>query len=632
MVSKKAKKSAPVDGAETAANLQAAWPFPTSSKKSPPAAAEEEAVDPVAERDDFRGDFDAHNNATNPAAGERVRVDAIDLYTDPSLNVIERLPLEQLLESPFNPRTRYDEAALRELSETIRDVGVMQALLVRPISMPDGWEIRRGDELVQPYEIVFGHRRYRAARLAGVVHVPVIKRTLTDAQAAQLQAIENVQREDLDPVEEARGYAHYIKVHGVSKDQLATEIGLSRTHVYSRLKLATAASAVLDAMRAGEIYEENALRIARLPSEKLQLKALETLRKDYKYDPEDGGKRSVRRIQEFLRERFTLQLRDAIFDTKDATLLELAGACTGCPKRSGNAPEFADLANDTEKDYGNRHLRAGPDLCTDPDCFEAKKKAHLVNKAAELTAKGKTVITGGKARSAISAEGKVKGAYIELKDVKTELAKNGKKAGVDVPIVTIQNPRDGKTKEAVAIAELVAAGVLKKAPTHSNSGGAAQNRKYEEENRKRQAKAAMETKVNYAVLMAVRTAAAGQPLTTLALQLVTLAAFKGVEWDDREALAKLHNFKSDHELEKKIGQMAPDRLATLLLDCALIENVESNGYDGEHYKPNALLAAAKHYGVDVAALRKEVAKQPTDKKTKALPLEEEQDEEEAAQA
>jgi ParB/RepB/Spo0J family partition protein len=618
-------KAAPADGASTAGNLQATWPFPTIPKSARAATVAE----------------DESTGTTTPETPiERVHVDAIDLYTDPAKNQVTRIALEQLLESPFNPRTHFDEKALQELAETVREVGVMQPLLVRPVEIPSGWSITRGGETLQPYEIIFGHRRYRAARLAGVADVPTIIRGLTDAQAAQLQAIENLQRENLDPVEEARGYAHYLKVHGVSKDQLAQEIGLSRTHVYSRLKLATAAPAVLDALQAGEIYEENALRIARLPHVKLQLKALEAIRKDYRYDPDDGGKKSVRRIQDFLREKFTLQLREAIFDTKDGALVELAGACTVCPKRSGNAPEYADLANDPDKGYGGRQLTAGPDLCTDPDCFEAKKKAHLAIEAGKLTAKGKTVVTGGKARAAVSADGTFKGAYIALKDVKALLAASKKSGGTkaeDLEVVTIQDPRGGKMHQAVSVEALKAAGVKVAKPKNDGNGRSSweeQQRKSNEARKLQEEHAAVATKVNTAILSAVRQAAAGKQLTPLAMQHIALIAFRGVEWNAKSLLATLHGVKNETALAKAIGSMPPEKLTTLLLDCALVHNVIASGYRDE--KPDCLMALAKELGVDVAEIRKDVSGKAADTKTEDLlagaTTGESQDEDEAVEA
>lgn len=627
MATNRAKKKAePAEGGETADNLQAAWPFPTT-RKAEPGPVEQEAVDPIVKREDFRADFDAHADATNPPA-DRIRVEAIDLYTDPAKNQVERIALEQLLESPFNPRTRFDDKALQELAETVRGVGVMQPLLVRPVTMPDGWSITRAGETMPAYEIVFGHRRFRAGRLAGVADVPVIVRDLTDAQAAQLQAIENVQREQLDPIEEARGYAHYLKVHGVNKDQLAKEVGLSRTHVYSRLKLLEAVPAVHEALRKGEIYEENALAIARIPHAKLQEKAIASLNSNH-LDLEDGGKRSVRRIKDFLRERFTLKLSGAIFKIDDAALAPLAGPCTTCAKRSGNAPEFADLAADTQKDWA-KELRAGPDLCTDPDCFDAKKKAHLRAQADKLRTHGKTVVDGGKARSAIGVDGRVKGAYIALKDVKALLAASKKKdlpKASELAVVTIQNPRDGKTVEAVKVEDLPAS-VKPKQPTGARSSNSAADDKRVAENERIAKQRVLDCRVNKAVLVEVRHAAAGRPLTALALRLAVFVAFAGVDWNDRNLLAELHGFKNEDQLGDAIEKLPPDRLATLLLDCALIQNVDS-GYE----KPEPLLAMAKELGVNVAEIRKRVEKAPPDTETQDLLKSAEQaDEEEAEEA
>ena len=172
-----------------------------------------------------------HNTAVAPAITHKT----VNLYTDPAQNVVVQLHLEQLLESPSNPRTTFDASDLQQLADTIKDVGVMQAILVRPLK-PGEHNITKGGKPVNVYEIVFGHRRYRAAKLAGVAHVPAIVRQLTPAQAAQLQAIENLHRKDLSPMEEARGYAHYIATHGVTKEQLAEHIGKSRTRALAAFK------------------------------------------------------------------------------------------------------------------------------------------------------------------------------------------------------------------------------------------------------------------------------------------------------------------------------------------------------------------------------------------------------------
>lgn len=626
----KKNRKAPADGAETAGDLRAAWPFPTTTKPSDP---ENSLESPEA---GLLSNVRTDEPDTSVAGDEeRIQLGDLRLYTDPAQNQAQLIAIEQLLESPFNSRTVYNQEALDGLADSIRAAGVIEPILVRPVDLA-GAAIQKGGEDLPAYEIIFGHRRFRACKIAGETHLPAFVRELTTGQAMQLQAIENVQRENLGPMEEAHAYQQYLQAHGITKDQLAQELGLSRSHVYARLKLLAACDAVQQALRAGKIDTEVALYIARLHTQKIQEKALAALASQH-HDIEDGGRKSVRRIREFLREKFALDLKEAIFDTKDATLLAGADACTTCPKRTGNAPEYQDLANTREGGYwAHDRLRGEPNLCTDPECWEAKKKQHLVNEAAKLEAKGKTVIAGNKARQLVSAVGEVKGGYVPLKDVKAQLAKaaKGKKAEApQVQTVLIQDPRGGKTIEAVKVDDLKAAGVKVKepAPARGRTDWEEQRRRDEEQRRKNEVKAAEATRLNRAVLGAVRLAAAGGPLSTLALQLVVATALRGVDWKERPIIAELHGCKRFEDLQKQVGQLPAERLATLLLDCALVEDVVAEGYNLKK-QPEALTAAAKHYGVDIDAIRKELAGKPTDTQTgDLLQAEPEDAEEEAAE-
>ncbi len=626
----KAKRTAaPVDGIATAGNLQSAWPFPT-----PPRAASDAEPDAAVNATDA----DASTITAEPT---RVQVASLRLYTDPARNQVERLVLEQLLESPFNPRTHYAEKALNELADTIRGVGVMEPILVRPVATP-GVTIQRGDQELQAYEIVFGHRRTRAAKIAGEEAVPAIVRELTDAQAAQLQAIENVQRQDLDAMEEALGYAHYCRVHGVTKDQLAEEIGLSRTHVYSSLKLLDGVPQVQDALRNGKIGKEVAILVSRLPSPKLQEKALKRIEAKY-WDLEDGGKRSYRQIRDMLREEFTLDLKGAIFKTVDAELVPLAGACTTCPKRTGNAPEFADLADGYKNSgyHGRDRTPGDPNICTDPECWDVKKKAHLKAAAAALEAKGKTVIDGNKARAAISVDGVVKGAYVSLKDVKAMLAKTkekGKGKGKDVveppqlQTVLIQNPRDGKTVEAVAVAELKTAGVKVSEPAARQQDSWRQDQaRREAQEKANEAKAVDLTRQNMALLQEVRKVAAACERSVFDLQMVAAVTFAGAGHRAQNLVASLHGVKSAEQMAKLIGSMRAEQLTSLMLDCALAHGVEVTRWHITD-KPETLLRAAKHYGIDPKAIKAEVADVAPVADTQSAELFDQEEVEEESQA
>lgn len=541
------------------------------------------------------------------------------------------LPLEALHDSPFNPRRTFLEEGLQQLAADVKAHGIISPIKVRPMSSAQAAEacVNAG------YQLVYGHRRLRAARLAGLVRVPCIVQELSDDEARVEAISENLSREDVHPIEEAEGFSALLDARRISADELAAELGKSRSYVYGRLKLLQACQQVRDACLRGEIGSEVALLVARLRTEKLQEKALQAIKGRY-IDMEDGGARSYRQIRDLLNERFTLKLDgDALFDPADATLLPDAGACTSCPRRSGNAPEYSDVAagksdddihsvevDDSDDAYEAArkaagrwawNAKVGADICTDPDCFDAKKKAQLKRQAAALAEKGKLVIDGAKARQAIDAQGNVKGAYIALKDVKAQLKQRPKKGGaahdlVEPEVVVIQNPRDGTTVEAVKVEDLKAAGIKVPEPKRAASQGhdwKAEQRKRDEQRKRNEETAVVERQVRVALLERVRTAAAITARSAFDLQMVAQCAYAGVEYGDRPILAKLWGASSPTVLEKRIGQLSAEDVTTFLLDCALVASVHVDAYALSR-QPERLLAAAKHYGVDAAAVRADV--------------------------
>jgi len=517
---------------------------------------------------------------------------------DNEISEIVAVPLADIQASPFNPRQIHNAAADAELAESVRQVGVLEPVLLRPLPLQPGEDPFSHEH----YELVFGHRRWLAAQAAGLDSIPAMIRTLSDADSAQLQAIENLQREDLTAMDEARGYAAFIETHGVNKDQLAARIGKSRTHVYNRLKLAALVPDAAKALLDGKLSTSTAEQIARIPA-KHQVRALAVALETFPH----ATTRSFRRVRDELLEKFTLDLKTAIFDTADAVLLELAGACTTCPKRSGQTPElYGDMIERDEPLYKwGKSQHGSADICTDPDCFAEKKKAHLANQRRALEVKGATVVAGSAAMAAVDAQGNVKGAYIALSEVRAELAKLKKNprqvAGVEQApptVVTIQNPRDGTTIQAVKRADLADAGA--KVEQHAK----AQNRF--DEARKRDAKARAENEAkakaltdrHLALLASVRDAAAQVPRTAFDLQLIARVAWAGVEYSDRQVLAQLYGFKHHVDLGKHFGNMDVDALGRFCLDCALVHDVQVNSYSLKQ-QPENLLQAAKHYGVEV---------------------------------
>lgn len=531
-------------------------------------------------------------------------------------DVISQIPLEQLHESPFNQRMAWP--ALDELAASIRAEGrIHEPLLVRP----------RITNLLRPdehdgFEIVFGHRRARAAEQAGLATAPCMVRALTDAEARSAQIAENLERQDVHPLEEAASFKALIEHDQLTADAIAERYGKSRSYVYGRLKLLQLHPEVRKACLAGEVGAEVALLLARLRTEALQAKALGYIRADYHCKLDDGGRESYRRVRDLLNEKFTLRLKDALFDTVDALLLPGAGACTTCPKRSANAPEFDDVTHG-EKVPGYSKRNHGPEICTDPECFDAKKRAHLALRVQELQAKGKTVVAGNAARAAISAQGEVKGDYVALADVKDALKKlKGRNtlAGHPIeppPVVTIQDPRTGKTVQAVRRVELESAGVLPSVATKRDTE-AVRAARYEAERAKNEEKAKLEQQVRQAIFERIRAAAAARERDAFDLQLAARAAIAGVQYHPRELLADLWGFKSEQVLLAAMDRMPVEQLTQLILDCALIGDVPVRSYSLDQ-RPETLLRAAKHYGVDVAQVRAEVAGPTTAAPAKGRP-------------
>ena len=150
------------------------------------------------------------------------------------------LPLDRLQDGKYQPRTRMDEGSLQELAASIRAQGVMQPILVRPVA-------------TNQYEIIAGERRFRAARLAGLSEVPVLVKDVNDQAAAAMALIENIQREDLNPLEEAHGIQRLLDEFGFTHEQAAESVGRSRSAVSNLLRLLNLVAPVQTMLLAGDL-------------------------------------------------------------------------------------------------------------------------------------------------------------------------------------------------------------------------------------------------------------------------------------------------------------------------------------------------------------------------------------------
>jgi ParB family chromosome partitioning protein len=161
-------------------------------------------------------------------------------------------PLEEIQPSPHQPREQFADGAIEELAQSIREKGLIQPVVLRRLTPAAG------------YELIAGERRWRAAQKAGLMEIPAIVRDADEDEILELTLIENLQREDLNPVEEAQAFCLLVEGHGLSQEAVASRIGKSRAAVANSLRLLSLPPAALDAVRSGSITPGHARAILAL--------------------------------------------------------------------------------------------------------------------------------------------------------------------------------------------------------------------------------------------------------------------------------------------------------------------------------------------------------------------------------
>ncbi|WP_370767802.1 ParB/RepB/Spo0J family partition protein [Ruminococcus sp.] len=176
------------------------------------------------------------------------------------------LKISEIEPNRSQPRKDFDENALSDLAQSISQHGLLQPLLVRPLP-------------IGGYQIVAGERRYRACRMAGLTEVPVTIRELSDTETMELALIENLQREDLSPIEEALGYKALIDEHGFSQEEVATSVGKSRPAIANSLRILKLPDSVLEYVKQDKISAGHARALLMLDSEEDMLELAELIYK-----------------------------------------------------------------------------------------------------------------------------------------------------------------------------------------------------------------------------------------------------------------------------------------------------------------------------------------------------------------
>lgn len=493
---------------------------------------------------------------------------------------IQTIRVARIAASPTNPRKHFDKAALDELTESVKRHGIIQPILVRPL--PDTREAF--DREHYGYELVAGERRLRAADAAGLAEIPALVRDLTDAEVLEIQVVENLQRADLHPLEEAEGYEALHQRHGYTVADIAAKVGKSTRYVYARMRLTALCESARKAFYAGKLTPTTALLVARIPDAALQAKATKEITESRWSGAEPM---TAHQASDHIQRHYMLRLATAPFKTADAELVPEAGPCTTCPKRTGNAGELFDDIK-------------GPDTCTDPTCFERKTIAHKDRLIEQAQATGAKVIDGKDAKKLFEHAHSAPKGFVDLD--RTEYRSPGNKTArqvlgkAEVERVLLVNPHTHEVIEAVP--EKVYETVL----TEKGVKGARD--RYNAEQAKERARLTMEKAYLRKLFDALREP---RELELEDRRLIARAMFGHLGSDLRGRIRDVWSWPKVAGDDSAIEELDAGQLDRLMMDMALVNELQV--WSNVRTMPDRMLLLAIRLGVDAPAIRREVQAQ-----------------------
>jgi ParB/RepB/Spo0J family partition protein len=528
---------------------------------------------------------------TQPEAGAAVTAAAAPSFGD--------IPLACIRASKTNPRKIFNDDDLNDLARSIKVQGVAQPILVRPIEVIDD---------VTYFEIVAGERRFRASGLAGMPTVPAIVRELSDQQAYEIQVLENLQRVDLHPLEEAEGFEVMMATYKVTADELAEKTGKSKAYIYASLKLCALEPGPRKAFYEGKLTKSTALLVARIPVKSMQIKCTAEITEGWQ------GPASTRDAASHITRTYMLALGKATFASEDPDLHPTAGACGGCPKRAGNQPiVFADV---------------NADVCTDPVCFNAKNDAHAAKMKAAALARGLAVVSGPEAKKIMPYEGaRLQGGYVRLadKNFEDDNARTYREilGEADVPLALLESP-NGQLVEVVKIADIK--------PLLAEKGIGVRQAEESSKSKAREqalaAKAKIEQEFRRQLFEATHHASLMMNLVDADLRLVACQVFSRIGGGTiaQATVLRLHGWTRESisygrsgSLRAAVDALSPAQLNQFIRDCVLCSELETFSYTPND-PPENLLAFAERAKVDAKKIRSDIdaaAKAKAESKKKA---------------
>src|ERR1700681_2560540 len=506
-------------------------------------------------------------------------------------NEYRSVPISILVESATNPRKRFDEKNLEELAASMRAQGILAPLLVRELEE-------------SKYEVVAGARRLRAAKLAELETVPVRVVKLTDAESIEAQVVENLQREDIHPLEEALGFRSLLKLGEPTYTiaNIAARAGKSEAYVYGRIRLADLIPPVAEAFLKDTIAIGHALLIAKLPDSQQQEAFNAAFRGMWTTDGNSQVLIPVRELAAWIESNILLQLASAPFDKQDEALVSAAGSCSNCPKRTGfNKLLFPDVRKDS---------------CTSPDCLRAKIDAS-VKKTLETKPQLIQISAAWNSREGAPLG---RNQYVELE------IKKPKPNGASTKLSANQKPCD-KMAEAILMDGGKRGQVVKVCadPTcrvhHPNTPSPQQVERERAEERKRIEKEKVAITTRHRILATILQRVSA-PLKKADLLTVADYLIGHLSYSQVPTVAKRHKVEAKkdsataHELlAKQVSKYDESELCKLLLEISLLDSAYRRSTAS---RADILIDAAKRYRVDTEKLQKAVAKEfaaKRDKKT-----------------
>ena len=492
------------------------------------------------------------------------------------------VPVTALTESSSNPRKRFNETGLNELAASFKTQGVLAPLLVREL-----------DD--SKYEVIAGARRLRAAKLAELDKVPVRIVKLSDAEAIEAQCVENLQREDIHPLEEALGFKSLLELgEPYNIAHISARAGKNEAYIYGRLRLADLIPPVAEAFLKDKITIGHALLIAKLQASQQQEAFSAAFRSMWTNEGNTQVLIPVRELAAWIESNILLQLASVPFDKQDETLVTSAGSCVNCPKRTGfNKLLFGDIAQ--------------KDSCSDPNCFRDKLDAHV----SRVMEKKPELVQISSAWNTREGAPLGRNRYVELQ------IKKPKANGSAAKQPAIQKPCEKMTDAIVAdggnrgqIVKVCADPNCR--VHHGDRPSPQQLQRDSQQERKRIEKEKIAITARHRILAAVLERVS-VPLKKADLFTVVQHVIAGVPYNRLPVLAKRHKLEVEKSsapavelVVNHVSRYDESGLFRLLLEVSLLESAYRSGGDPDS---DVLLTAAKRYRIDAEKVRKAVAQE-----------------------